>query len=240
MPDPFTVQPHLSILSPEQIEWIHQKSLLILSQTGLRVDSPAARQTFTQGGSSVRFQDERLYLERELVDWAIHSAPHTIQVFDRLGQPAFHLGSEQTRFGVGVTNLYFQDPLGDQIRPFTRDLLGRSVRLADALPGFDLVSTIGILSDLPPSSADLHAVLEMVANTTKPLVVLVSDEKLFVPALDLLEFHFGDLSPKPFILPYFNPVTPLVINQGTAEKTLEAVKRGLPLIYSNYGMAGVS
>jgi len=41
-------------------------------------------------------------------------------------------------------------------------------------------------------------------------------------------------------LPYFNPVTPLVINQGTTEKTLEAVKRGLPLIYSNYGMAGLS
>lgn len=240
MPDPFAVQPHLSVLSPDQIEWIHQKSLLILSQTGLRVDSQVARQVFARGGDSARIQEDRLYLDSELVDWAIQNTPHTIQVFDRLGQPAFLLGSGEIRFGVGVTNLYFQDPLSDQVEPFTRDLLGRCVRLGDALSSFDLVSTIGILSDLPPSSADLYAVLEMVANTIKPLVVLVSDEQLFVPALDMLESRFGDLGLKPFILPYFNPVTPLVINQGTAEKTLEAVKRGLPLIYSNYGMAGLS
>jgi len=240
MPDNSLVQPHLSVLSPDQIDWIHQKSLLILSQTGLRVDSQDARQVFARGGDSARIQEDRLYLESELVDWAIQNTPHSIQVFDRLGQPAFLLGSGQARFGVGVTNLYFQDPLSDEIEPFTRDLLGRCVRLGDALSSFDLVSTIGILSDLSPSSADLYAVLEMVANTIKPLVVLVSDERLFVPALDMLESRFGDLGSKPFFLPYFNPVTPLVINQGTAEKTLEAVKRGLPLIYSNYGMAGLS
>lgn len=212
MPDTSSVQPHLSVLTSEQIEWIHQKSLLILSQTGLRVDSQDARQVFARGGDSARIQEDRLYLEKELVDWAIQKTPHTIQVFDRLGQPAFLLGSGETRFGVGVTNLYFQDPISDQVEPFTRDLQGRCVRLGDALSSFDLVSTIGILSDLPPSTADLYAVLEMVANTTKPLVVLVSDEQLFVPALDMLEPRFGDPGSKPFIMPYFNPVTPLVIN----------------------------
>lgn len=240
MTDHATVQPQLSVLSSDQVEWVHRRSLQILSQAGLRVDSPLARQVFAQGAESTRLEDQRVFLQPELVEWAIRSAPHAIQVYNRLGEPAFNLGEDGTRFGVGVTNLYFQDPLSDEIQPFTRDLLGRSVRLGDALPGFDLVSTIGILSDLPPSSADLYAVLEMVANTTKPLVILVSDEALFAPSLDLIESLCGDLSAKPFILPYFNPVTPLVINRGTIEKTLEAVQRGLPLIYSNYGMAGLS
>lgn len=240
MPMAASVQPHLSVLSTEQVEWVHQQSLQILAETGLRVDSPAARQVFAQGGDSVRIRDERLYLQPELVNWAIQVAPHALQVYDRQRQPAFRLGEGQTHFGVGVTNLYFQDPLDDSLSVFTRDLLARSVRLGDALTSFEIVSTIGILSDLPPSVADLYAVLETVANTAKPQVMLVSDENLFAPSLDLLETLSGDLEAHPYILPYFNPVTPLVINQGTAEKTLEAVRRGLPLIYSSYGMAGMS
>jgi len=62
-----------------------------------------------------------------------------------------------------------------------------SVRLGDRLPNFDLISTVGIIQDYPPEIADLFAVLEMIANTTKPLVILISDEELFLPALDLLE-----------------------------------------------------
>jgi len=42
------------------------------------------------------------------------------------------------------------------------------------------------------------------------------------------------------VIPYFNPITPLIINSGTSDKLLEAIARGLPVIYSNYSMAGMS
>jgi trimethylamine--corrinoid protein Co-methyltransferase len=80
----------------------------------------------------------------------------------------------------------------------------------------------------------------MVANTIKPLVILVSDEKLFSPTLDLLETLHGDLNANPFIVPYVNPITPLILNKGAADKMREAIGRGLPVIYSNYSMAGMS
>ena len=80
----------------------------------------------------------------------------------------------------------------------------------------------------------------MIANTTKPLVVLVSREEAFEPVLDLLEALGGDLAARPFVIPYVNPVTPLVINAGTSDKLFSAIGRGLPVIYSNYGMAGAT
>ena len=98
--------------------------------------------------------------------------------------------------------------------------------MGDALPGFDVISTVGVLRDLPPDVADLVATLEMVANTTKPLVLLVSEDAAFGPALDLLETLCGDLAAKPFVLPYFNPVTPLVINAGTSDKMTRRIGRG--------------
>ena len=89
------------------------------------------------------------------------------------------------------------------------------VRLGGALPHFDVISTVGVVQDVDPSLSDLHAALEMVANTTKPLVILAADEAAFPHVLDLLERVCGDLAPKPFVIPYFNPTTPLVINAGS-------------------------
>ena len=115
-----------------------------------------------------------------------------------------------------------------------------SVGLGNHLPAYDVISTIGIIRDVEPSIADQVAVLEMVANTVKPLIILISDQKQFLPGLKLLEQLVGDLYAKPFMIPYFNPVTPLILNQSTADNMLTSIARGIPIIFSNYGMAGLS
>jgi trimethylamine--corrinoid protein Co-methyltransferase len=56
----------------------------------------------------------------------------------------------------------------------------------------------------------------------------------------MIEHLHGDLAAKPFVLPYFNPISPLVINRGTVDKMWHSIERGLPFLYSNYGMAGAS
>jgi trimethylamine--corrinoid protein Co-methyltransferase len=231
-------RPKLTLLSETQIEAVHEASLVILEKSGLRVDSERARRVYASGGA--RIEGDRVHIHRELVDSAIESAPSTIDVFQRTGEMAFRLGDGTTRFGVGVTNLWYQDPRTDELTPFSRSHMERGVRLSQALLQYDLISTLGVLRDLPPRIADLYAVLEMVANSTKPLVILISDEKLFPAVLRLLDALRGDLGSRPFVIPYLNPITPLVVNEGTSDKLLDAGERGLPAIYSNYGMAGMT
>jgi trimethylamine--corrinoid protein Co-methyltransferase len=231
-------RPRVALLDAAQREAVHEASLTILARSGLRVDSARARDVCANGGA--RVEGDRVYLDRDLVDAAIESAPATIDVFDRRGRRAFRLGDGETRFGSGVTNLWFQDPVTDEITPFSRADMGRCVRLCEALPNYDVISTLGVIRDLPPSVADLHAVLEMVANSTKPLVILISDESLFPRALEMLDAVRGDLGDKPFVIPYLNPVTPLVVNEGTSDKLLDSGLRSIPVIYSNYGMSGMT
>ncbi|MGH9391911.1 MAG: trimethylamine methyltransferase family protein, partial [Vicinamibacteria bacterium] len=231
-------RPRLTLLTNDQIEAVHEASLVILAESGLRVDSERALRVYAAAGA--RIEDDRVYLTRDLVDAAIETAPATIDVFDRAGQPAFRLGDGETRFGSGVTNLFYQDPATDELSPFSRSHMERSVRLCQALPSYDVISTLGVLRDLPPQVADLYAVLEMVANSTKPLVLLISDEKLYPQVLKILDAVRGDLGEKPFAIPYLNPITPLVVNEGTTDKLLDSVERSIPAIYSNYGMAGMT
>jgi trimethylamine--corrinoid protein Co-methyltransferase len=235
----YLVKPRLTVLSADQIQRTHAYATRILFSTGVRVDSPRAREIFA-GAEGVKVEGDRVRIPPDRVKWAIRSAPHQVDVYDRRGELRFTLGADQTRFGIGVTNLYYQDPETDLVTPFARVHMGACVRLGGVLSQFDVVSTIGIIQDLPQTIADLYAVLEMTANTTKPLVLLISDENLFIPALDLLEHLHGDLAEKPFVIPYFNPVTPLVMNAGTTDKIFAAVERGLPFICSNYGMVGMS
>jgi trimethylamine--corrinoid protein Co-methyltransferase len=233
------VQPGLTLLSDADKAAAHASSLDILAQIGVRVDSAPARQVLRRAGA--RFlSDDRAVFPPELVAWALAAAPRTVTLHDRRGAPAFTLGRDRTRFGIGVTNLYYEDPLTGEIAPFSRAHLAASVRLGHALPEYDVVSTVGVLQDEPPGRADLVATLEMAAHTTKPLVLLISDPAQFVPALDLLAAVSGCDGDRPFVLPYVNPITPLVLNTETTDKMAASIERGLPVIFSNYGMAGAS
>jgi trimethylamine--corrinoid protein Co-methyltransferase len=231
-------RPRLVLLSEAQRDALHAASLTILARSGLRLDSERARAVCREGRA--RVEGDRVYFDAGLVEAAIESAPSSIEIFDRLGRPAFRLGDGETRFGAGVTNLWFQDPITDEVTPFSRADMGRCIRLCQALPNYDVISTLGVIRDLPPAVADLYAVLEMVANSTKPLVILISDESLFPRALELLDAVRGDLGERPFVIPYLNPVTPLVINEGTSDKLLDSAARSIPVIYSNYGMSGMT
>ena len=235
------VVPRITVLSAGEVEEVHARSLEILATVGVRVDSPSAlaRLSRAAGGSA---EDGRVRIPAALVDWALGAAPSEVAVFGRTGEPAFKLGPDGggTRFGIGVTNLFYQDPLTDAAVPFRREHMASCARLGDALTEMDVVSTIGVLRDLPPATADLYATLEMAANTVKPLVLLVSEAATFEPALDMLEALCGDLAAKPFVIPYVNPVSPLVINAETSDKMAASIARGLPVIYSNYGMSGAT
>lgn len=240
-----TVKPVLRLLTEEQIRFVHDRSLTILSRVGMRIDSPRAREILlasegVRAANGSHGDEGRVVFDPSVVEWALGTAPEVVSVYDRRGKLAFRLGADRTRFGVGVTNLYYQDPVTDELSPFSRQHMAVSTRLAHDLPNYDMVSTIGVVQDYPPETADLFGTLEMIANTTKPLILLISSGGLFESALDLAENLRPGLAENPFLIPYLNPVTPLVINKSTAEKLMTSVERGLPVIYQNYSMAGVS
>jgi trimethylamine---corrinoid protein Co-methyltransferase len=90
-----------------------------------------------------------------------------------------------------------------------------------------------------PATADLLAVLEMAANTTKPLVLLISNEASFAPALDLLEhLHPGWRTPLRHSLP--EPRHAPGHQREHGRRPGGDGPAGLPVIYSNFSMAGAS
>ncbi|HKK99504.1 MAG TPA: trimethylamine methyltransferase family protein [Desulfotignum sp.] len=238
----FDLTPRTRVMSLEQLKKIHHHALKILWETGIKVDDPGARKLFEKNlGKSA--QNHIVHIPENIVQWAVDTAPARIQVYDRQKQPCFVLnggGDQETVFGIGVTNLQYHDPFTNDIQPFLRHHMGLAAGLGHTLKQFDVVSTPGVIQDLPPETADTLGVLEMLAHTTKPLVMLISNPDCFATALDLCEHLTRDLSDHPFVIPYVNPITPLVLNAETTQKMDLSIQKGLPFIFSNYGMSGAT
>jgi len=234
------VRPGLHLLSPEQIYEVHQHSISILEDTGIQVESKTAQKIFEKS-NAVKIRNGVVYIQGELINHAINQAPSNIEVFNKKGSLAFHLGKKQggsTHFGIGVTNTWFQDIENNSIEHFTRKHQQDSTKLGDLLTNYDMVSTIGIPSDVSADRADLFSTLDMYANTEKPLILLILGEEKIRDVFELLSFLHGDISDKPFCIPYVNPITPLVINKDTTDKIIAAIDHNLPFMYSNYSMYG--
>ena len=236
------LKPRTRVMTREQSEKIHHDALLILRRTGIKVDDPGARQVFENAlGESAHAPV--FHIPEDIVQRAIDTAPSGVPVFDRTGRPCFCLsgdGDQDAVFGIGVTNLQYHDPVTDRIQPFLRCHMGLAAGLGHTLKNFDFISTPGVIQDLPPETADTIGVLEMLAHTTKPLVMLISHPDCFATALDLCEHLTRDLSDHPFVIPYVNPITPLVLNADTTQKMDLSIQKGLPFIFSNYGMSGAT
>ncbi len=232
--------PNLQLLSAEQMQTVHQYSVDILEKTGIKVESKTALHIFKKS-NAVRIKDETVYIQGELVNHAIQIAPSTIEIFNRNGDHAFYLGKKQgneTYFGMGVTNTFFQDIESGRVEPFTRKHMQHSTKLGDLLGNYDMVSTIGVPSDVAADKLDLYSTLDMYANTSKPLVLLILESKNINKVFEMLSFLHGDISEKPFCIPYFNPITPLIMNASTTDKMITSIQQHVPVMYSNYSMYG--
>jgi len=170
------VRPHLTMLTEDQKQDIHQYTMKLLATTGVRVDSPSALEMLRKKVGSSNVNDRTVRIPAELVEWALKVAPRQIQIYDRRGNPQFRIGEEgdRTRFGIGVTALYYQEPDTDTPVLFQRKHMQDMVRVGNKLPHYDMVSTIGIVRDVPDYLTDLigsleHEGLRMTKDSSKPV-----------------------------------------------------------------------
>jgi len=225
--------PQFRLLTDDKIQAIHDGAVSVLEDVGIEVAHEGAREMLLAAGGTLE-EEILVKIPRELVDRSLASAPGSFSLYDRNGEEAIRLGAGMTYYGAGVTNLAYIDIDGDR-HDFTLDDIGKVAFLADALPNIDFVATPGVIK---PSGGrrvellDQMAFVEMVSNTTMPLVILTPDayqmEDIFEMA-DLIAGGRDAFNAKPFMMPYLNSVSPLVFNPETVDKLFLAADRGTPV-----------
>ena len=231
---------HLSYLSETDKAAIYEAALEIMETVGQRVHHAEALALLRAAGCTVTDPD-LVCIPRKLVEQARTTAPHMIEVYDRRGEPAMSLGGYNAYFGNGsaVTSVYDVDT--GEHRPTVLSDGVDAARLCDALPMIDFVMAYAHPGGVDPHIALLESFRAMVANTTKPLVVVAEN----AGDLDVMwriagELRGGpeELRAKPYFALYGEPTSPLSHPVESLDKLLFCADWGIPAIYSPAPLAG--
>jgi trimethylamine--corrinoid protein Co-methyltransferase len=228
------------VLTRGQIDQIHDASMKVLEQTGVRVDSSEARALLKDAGAFVS-GDGTVRIPARLIEWAAGVAPSNLTIYDRTGREAMRLGRRRSYFGTGSDTPNVIDPRTDERRPAVLSDIADFARVCDALPSIDFVMCMGIASDLEPATAELHHALAMLRNTTKPFVFTALDlaaARNLTAMLDVVAGGREAFRERPFALMYNEPVSPLGFARDNMEKLLLAAEIGVPSVFMSGLLCG--
>lgn len=245
MPAPDSVSPRPSgyrLLTDAQLEEIHHAALEILARTGTRVFDAQARGLLTDAGCTVHDVD-LVKFPAQVIERALETAPSSIELSNRSGEPAMILGDHRTYYGTGSDLPHTRDLETGERRPSVLEDVRRAARLADALPNLDFVMSMAQASDVDPVTSDRHAFLAMLENTTKPIVYTVWDERGLADIIAMSETVAGGaeaLAANPFLLGYLEPTSPLQHLEEVMRKMFLLLDKGLPFVYAPGPIEGAS
>jgi trimethylamine--corrinoid protein Co-methyltransferase len=235
-------RPKLTVLDSEQLNKLHEASLVILAETGVNVHAAEIRALLEDAGAEV--QDAlRVRISPELVAKALTTAPSRIDIYDRSGDKAMILEGANCYFGTGSDLEYTVDRRQQRRRSTLKDV-ERSARLCEKLSNIDFVMSYALPSEVPPLSIELEQLRVLLSNTTKPIIMTVfSGMESFEQVHKLAckscggETHFRQA---PNYIVYGQFVSPLQHDADALDRLIFSADHHIPLIYVPTIMMGVS
>ncbi|NLE44988.1 MAG: trimethylamine methyltransferase [Chloroflexi bacterium] len=232
-------KPRLQVLTSEQLDMIHCATLEVLERTGVILTHRRAREILQ--GAGARVDGKRVFIPSWLVEEALRSAPKRVVLGRRDGEREVFLERDRVWFGPSVDCVDYLDPLNGERRRFTSADCRVTATVADALPNYTWVMTIGMAADVAPDIADRVIAREVMSHCEKPLVFCCKDldstRDIYEMAVTIAgsEERFRAAPP---IVHYSEPISPLVHYDPAIDKLLFCVEKGIPLVYYPAPQAG--
>jgi trimethylamine--corrinoid protein Co-methyltransferase len=224
-------KPRLSVLSADQIEQIHLATLELLERTGIQTAHPRALEILD--GAGARVDGKRVRIPAWMVEDAIRQAPRRLVLGRRNGERSVFLEGDKVWFGPSVDCIDYLDPITDERSRFTSDHCRITSTVADGLPNYSWVMTIGMADDVPADVADRVIAKQVFTYTEKPLVFCCKDTNSVRDIYQMALLIAGSeerFRQAPTIVHYSEPISPLLYYDPAVDKILFCAQKGIPLI----------
>ncbi len=223
----------LNVLSPTDVEQIHQATLKVLHATGVRFPSEAALDVWEAHGAQVDRSSGMVRPAPDLVEKALSSAPpvYTLAARDpALDLPLDGLNTYAGTDGCGVEVIDLHS--GERRRSCLQDVADIA-RVADALPqvGFHWVAVSA--QDMPPETRSLYELRAIWQNSSKHVQTeSIYTEREAHAAVRMAELMAGGadaLRERPLLSIMQCTASPLGQDGGSLDAALIAAAAGLPV-----------
>ena len=162
------VRPKLELLDRTFIGRIVDEAFQLLTETGIRVETPVVVEMLRGAGAQAEKGTARI--PRPVAEALLASAPKEFFLYDRAGRPAVHYGGDDVHFDPGSSCLNVLDPETQRPRSAEVADLARLVQVTEMLPQYAAQSTAVVCSDVPREIGDLYRLLVVLWYSDKPVV----------------------------------------------------------------------
>ena len=214
---------HLTTLSREEVEAVHEASLRILSEVGIVLDRTEVQEIFSGAGASVH--RDRVFLPPDLVERAVSQCPGSVRV----------QGRGDTTATIGDGSLYWHnlggarevyEPRQEQTRAATLQDVRDSARLLDALENATTITPFFTPRDVPGPLMSLAMYRHTLPHTTKPVqgpgVQTAAEVQWAVRMAEVIG------PPAQVLTLSVSPISPLIFSDGLASAIAEIARLGIP------------
>jgi len=235
--------PQFRLLSDSQLEELHLATLQILERTGVAFECQEAIELLGEAGADISNPD-RVKIPSYLVEQALGTAPKTITIYTRDGEPAMVLNGMTGSHFIGVTDCpEYLDPYIRKRRTCYVEDIADMARVVDALPNIEGVMTGGGHRTVPGTIADRVSLVQFILNSSKPIACSIADASSLREMIEICSIVAGgeeQLRKKPFFIGSSEPVTPLTQGKEPMEQSLICAEKGIPNYPYSMPLAGAT
>ena len=231
----------MRLLSKDEIEQVHSTSLRVLSEVGVKIDSPSVLALMKGAGAKVDKTRQLVFLDERMVSAALKSAPRKVRICSRRGVD-FSVPEE----GVQLISPDGQPPAvldiatGKKRPSKLKDVVDFAV-LCDALPEVDFVWPPVVATDMPSDKSSFYEFLATVAHTSKHVqhgATSPEEARFQVEVASAIAGSGEELRKRPLFSDVCTPISPLRYDQGEAEALVILSRAGIPMVHLTMGIAG--
>jgi trimethylamine--corrinoid protein Co-methyltransferase len=220
------------MLDPSLVSRIADEAFSILEKTGVLVENPHAFNRLMELGLSGNRENHRITFTRKVIEKALATAPSSLTLHDRDGNPSAVLEGDKTHFAPASSALRILDRRTQEIREGNSKDFVEYVKIADGFKNIDYLATAFIPRDIPQDIADAWR-LYMVLSFSKRPVVSGAFTHYGVPRMGeiMAMFRKGkeDLVKKPMALFTCCPNTPLRWGEDPVTNIIDCAEWGIPI-----------
>ncbi len=231
----------LNLMTEEQLQRIHHGTLTVLERTGVKVHEKEALQLLD--GAGARIEGDLVKIPPHLVNKALNSAPPVVSLSGRDGKRALTMEKNSIYYGTGSeVNFTIDLETGERRKPLKQDNRNAAL-LVDALDYTDFAMSLGVATDVPVDSSDVHQFEAMLTSTTKPILFTAYKRRGLEHIVEMAALAAGGkekLTEGPNLALYAEPSSPLMHSRDSLEKLLTCAAEGIPLIYATTPMLGAT
>ncbi len=232
---------NMRVLSKEEIDLVHDSSLRILAEVGVKIESPSVVELMRKAGAGIDKKTQTVFLKEKMVSQALKSAPKTIKLCSRRGVDFTVPGD-----GVQLISTDGQPPaMYDADSRTKRPSKLKDVKdfavIADALPEVDFVWPPVVATDMPSDKSSFYEFLITVAYTSKHVQHGATSAEEANFQVDIASAILGskeELKRRPIFSDVCTPISPLRYDKGEAEALVILSRAGVPMVHLSMGIAG--